>query len=79
MDATFRESILIEYQTEPVNGIPTNQLHVRYSGRDSTLTRPRELTLAEVQPMIEAWKVAPVDPQPPDLPNVEGPNLFLLL
>ena len=77
VDGTSRESITITYETEPVHRIPTNQLYIRYSGPDSTLTWPRELTLAEVRPMLEAWKTAPVEPQPPDLPDGGfGPGMY---
>jgi hypothetical protein len=86
VDGTFRESIVIEYQTEGVNGIPTNQLYIRYTGSDTNLTE-REFTLAEVRPILEVWRTAPAEPRPPDLPgageNVGAPwflpMMFLML
>ena len=63
VDGTFREDIVIEYQTEPVNGIPTNQLYIRYTGSDTNLTQ-REFTLAEVSPILEKWSTSPVEPWP---------------
>ena len=65
ISGTFRESMVIEYQTERVNGIPTNQLYIRYSGGDTNLT-DRELTLAEVRPILNQWNASPIDPRPPD-------------
>ena len=65
VEGTFRESIVIEYQTERVNGIPTNQRYIRYSGGDTNLS-DRELTLEEVRPVLDQWRVAPVEPRPPD-------------
>jgi len=63
VDGTFRENFVIEYQTERVNGIPTNQLHIRYTGSDTNL-RNREFTLTEVRPILEKWGTAPVEPWP---------------
>jgi hypothetical protein len=60
MDGTFREEMIIEYQTERVNGIPTNQLSIRYQGSDTNL-EGREFTLAEVRPILEKWKTSPVE------------------
>ena len=81
MDGTFREDIVIEYQTEPVNGIPTNELSIRYTGSDTNLTA-RKFTLSEVRPILERWSTSPVEPQPPDtsggFPDV-GPLTVVLL
>ena len=63
VDGTFRESMLIEYQTERIDGVPTNQLHIRYTGSDTNLT-DRELMLADVRPILEKWSTAPVEPWP---------------
>lgn len=68
VDGTFRESMVIEYQTEPVNGIPTNQLYIRYTGSDTNLIG-RKFTLTEVRPILEKWSTSPVAPKPPDLPG----------
>jgi hypothetical protein len=71
---------------EGKGGVYDATLHVyrfiRYSGPDSTITWPRELTLAKVRPMLEAWKTAPAEPQPPDLPDGDfdpGLALFALV
>ncbi|MDB6017991.1 MAG: hypothetical protein JWR19_2480 [Pedosphaera sp.] len=80
MDGTFREEMIIEYQTERVNGIPTNQLSIRYQGSDTNL-EGREFTLAEVRPILEKWKTSPVESQPPDLPGAgfdPAPAMFML-
>lgn len=63
VDGTFREFMVIEYQTERINGIPTNQLYIRYTGSDTNLTE-REFTLAEVRPILEKWSATPVEPWP---------------
>lgn len=73
VDGTFREYIVIEYQTEPVNGIPTNQLYIRYTGSDTNL-EGREFSLAEVRPILEKWKTSPVEPKPPDIPGSDIPD-----
>ena len=77
VDGTFRESIVIEYQTEPVNGVPVNQLSIRYSGGDTNLVG-RELTLAQARSILEKWSTTPVEARPPDLPGA-GLEPFALL
>lgn len=55
-----QERLVVEYCTEPFDGIPTiNQIHVRYFGNDPRLTG-RELTLADIQPVLEQWKGTPI-------------------
>lgn len=78
-DGTFREFMVIEYQTERINGIPTNQLHIRYTGNDTDLIE-RELTLADVRPIIAKWSTKPVEPWPGYLDGAPdfAPLLFVL-
>lgn len=71
VDGTFREYIVVEYQTEKVNGIPTNHLWITYTG-DNTNLAGGELSLNEVQPVLALWKTATVLPKPPDLPGAGG-------
>lgn len=80
VDGTFREYILVEYQTERVDGVPTNQLWIRYTGSDTNLS-VRELTLAEIKPVLAEWQNAAIKPQPPDLGVGfdPGPAMFTLL
>ena len=59
VDGTFQEHLVVEYQTEPVNGIPTNQIYVSYVGQDSRLVG-RHLTLTDIQPFLEEWKGTPI-------------------
>lgn len=66
VDGTFRENIVLEYQRERVNGIPTNQLYIRYTGGSNTNLLGRELTLAEVRPILDEWATSSVEPRPPD-------------
>lgn len=67
VDGTLREQIVIEFQTEPINGIPTNEIHLTYmpAGTNGMWQNP---TLPEAQALLAKWKTAPVEPQPPDLP-----------
>ena len=71
VDGTFQEEIIVEYQTEKVNGIPTNFVWITYSGSDTNLIG-RELSLNEIQPILSSWKTAPIQPKPPDLPGAGG-------
>ena len=80
VDGTFRECVDIEYQIEPVNGIPTNQLFIQYTGSDTNL-EGRKFTLTEVRPILEKWSTTAVEPQPPDLPSDDfnpGLGIFAL-
>jgi hypothetical protein len=63
VDGVFRENFVIEYQTETVNGIPTNQVCIRYTGSDRDLL-DRDFTLAEVIPVLERWRTLPVEMKP---------------
>jgi len=78
MDGNFRERILIDYQTEPVNGIVTNKLSVRYVGPEPDRW-PDGLTLAEAQAILEGWKDAPVEPEPPPLAPAGFPEPFAII
>jgi hypothetical protein len=78
MEGTFRENILVEFQTEHLNGIPTNQLYIRYT-EAGTNWNARDLTLAEALPILESWKTTPARPQPPDLPGAGDFDPGLLL
>lgn len=57
-DTIYEEEIVIEYQTEEVNGIPLNKIFIYYYGDDPRLGRklPFTLTLQDVQPILEEWK-----------------------
>lgn len=82
VDGTFRERIVVEFQTERVNGIPTNQICVSYSGNNSNLVHRQNLTIEEIRPILLAWKTAAVEPQPPDLPGAgfdPAPAMFVLM
>jgi hypothetical protein len=82
VDGTFRERIVVEFQTERVNGVPTNQVEIRYSGTNSNFVNRENLTLEEIRPTLLAWKTAQVEPQPPDLPGSgfdPAPAMFVLM
>lgn len=55
--AVWVESITIEYQTEDINGIPLNTIWIDYTGRDSRTSSQDGLSLKDVQPIIEEWKI----------------------
>lgn len=77
-EGTFRENILIQYQTEPVGGFPLNEIYIRYSGNDTNLVN-RELTLAEVRPILAKWGTTPVEARPPDfVDNDFNPGLGIM-
>jgi hypothetical protein len=59
-DGTFQEYLAVEYQIEPVNGVPTNRICVTYRGQDKRLEGRDNLTLAEVMPFLEEWKGTPI-------------------
>ena len=73
VDGNFRESIEIDYQIERVEGIPTNNIFIRYYGEDINIAG-QTLTLAEVRPIIEKWKTLSVEPEPPRLPESDFPD-----
>ena len=60
VDGTSQEHIVIEYQIERVNGIPTNQIVIDYHGDDSRLAKRDDLTLADIQPVLAEWKGTPI-------------------
>lgn len=55
--ARWEERITVEYQTEERNGIPLNQTWVNYRTRNSMTASWDGLTLDEVQPIIDEWKL----------------------
>ena len=60
VDGTFQEHLVVEYQIEPVNGIPTNQIYVSYTGQDSRLAGRSDLTISNVTSFLEEWKGTPI-------------------
>jgi hypothetical protein len=60
IDGTFQEMLVVEYQIETVNGIPTNEIWVSYYGDDSRLAGKEPLTLAGIRPILEEWKGTPI-------------------
>lgn len=60
VDGTFQENIVIEYQTERVNGIPLNQIVIDYHGDDTRLADRDHLTIASIKPILEEWKGTPI-------------------
>jgi hypothetical protein len=60
VDGPFQEHIVIEYQLEPVNGIPTNLLSISYLGCDARFAKRNALTLEDIKPVLAEWKGTPV-------------------
>jgi hypothetical protein len=78
-EGAFREKIVVEFQTERVNGIPTNELSIRYTGNNSNLLG-RRLTLSEVEPILAQWKTAAVEPMPHPLAQEDfDPSLWMFV
>lgn len=82
IDGNFRERIVVEYQTEQVNGIPLNELRIVYSGDDPEIKSIEKLTLADAQTIFARWKNANVEPEPPLLAGADsnlGPLVLIML
>jgi hypothetical protein len=60
IDGTFQEFLVIEFQIERVNGIPTNELRVSYYGEDPRLVGQEHLTLTTIKPILKEWKGKPI-------------------
>lgn len=56
VDGDSQEHIVVEFQFERVNGIPTNQIHISYAGEDTRLARRDDLTLTFIKPILEEGK-----------------------
>jgi hypothetical protein len=59
VDGTFKETITITYELAHVSGAPLNQLSVTYLGEDPRLAGRKNLTLAEIRPVLREWKQHP--------------------
>ena len=55
--AVWVEEIIIEYQIEDINGIPLNTIWIDYRGRDVWKSSQDGLTLNDVLPIIEEWRI----------------------
>lgn len=53
----WTEEIVVEYQTENIDGIPLNTIWIDYRGRDVWKTSQDGLTLKDIQPIIEEWRI----------------------
>lgn len=54
-EGNYQEHLVIEFQTEPVNGQTTNQIMVSYYGEDTRLKR-RNLKLNDIRPILKEWE-----------------------
>ena len=55
VDGTFKEHIVLNYETECVAGTDTNKLSIYYFGEDPRLEPRRDLTLPDVTPILREW------------------------
>src|SRR3954465_7361715 len=79
-DGNFRERIVVEYQTERVNGIPLNEAQIVYSGDDPEIKSIEKLTLADAQRIFARWNSATVEPEPPRLSGDDfDPGLLMFV
>ena len=60
IDGAFQEFVVLEYQIERVNGIPTNHIHISYHGEDTRLAGRDDLGLEAIKPILEEWKGTPI-------------------
>jgi hypothetical protein len=56
LDGTFREQIVITYETERIAGRAPNEIEINYFGEDARLAGGRPLTLVQIAPIIAEWK-----------------------
>jgi hypothetical protein len=57
--ALVQESISVDYQTEPWNGIPLNTIWINYTGGDDPRLLNKHLsglTLQDIKPILEEWR-----------------------
>lgn len=54
-DGTYHEQVVLTFETEHISGAPLNQLSVTYDGEDARLANRRDLSLADVQPVLKQW------------------------
>jgi hypothetical protein len=57
VDGNYREQISVTYKTDSVAtpGDPLKQLSIRYHGEDPRLRRRKELTWADIKPILNEW------------------------
>lgn len=57
VDGEYREYISVRYQTERVGGYgpPPKQVSIRYRGENPRLRRLKNLTWADVKPILNEW------------------------
>ena len=66
-DGTFYEEICITYETVHISGVPLGRTCISYFGEDPRFKyknpfSANPLTLAEVQPILEEWRKARMEP-----------------
>jgi len=56
-DGRLREQIVLTYESEPLSGATTNTLRISYFGEDKRLSGHSNLSLSEVQPILDEWGI----------------------
>ena len=54
-DGRLREMVVLTFETEPVSGGVKDQLTINYFGADERLSGRRNISLAEVRPILDEW------------------------
>lgn len=52
-----KEEIVITYETVYLSGAPLNQVHVIYTGKNPRLADKSKLTVEDVRPVLDEWRV----------------------
>ena len=55
-DGLFNEEIVVNYDTVNISGAPLNMLDIMYFGEDPRLEGKLNLTLQDIQPILEEWR-----------------------
>ena len=54
-DGKIQETIVITYELFEISGAPLNQVYIDYWGEDPRLSQRRNLSLEDVEPILEEW------------------------
>lgn len=55
VDGTFKEEIVLTYESEHISGVPLNKLDISYQGDDRRLSWPHVVTLPEARSALQDW------------------------
>jgi hypothetical protein len=63
-DGYFNEEVTITYDTVYLSGAPLNRVYITYRGDNAQLQWRDDITLEEIQPILEEWKNTKLTPTP---------------